>query len=83
MSGNSTRANEPVLVELTEDFGCYAGPDPSGKHDELMFIYNEIFHFDTYRPAVAGVPDAGSFWTWVPMSACSRSTRRGRNQRPG
>jgi FkbM family methyltransferase len=59
MSGNITHANEPALVEVTEDFTCYAGPDPSGAHDELMFIFNEIFHFDTYEHDVASVPDGG------------------------
>jgi len=59
MSGNITQANEPVLVEVTEDFTCYAGPDPSGQHDELMFIFNEVFHFDTYAQSVGAVPENG------------------------
>ncbi|MBB5855628.1 FkbM family methyltransferase [Amycolatopsis umgeniensis] len=59
MSGNITHANEPVLVEVTEDFTCYAGPDPSGQHDELMFIFNEVFHFDTYAQSVGNVPEEG------------------------
>lgn len=59
MSGSITRTSEPVLVEVAEDFKCYAGPDPSHRYDELKFIFNEIFNFDTYRHSVASIVDEG------------------------
>lgn len=51
--------NGAELVNLSENFRCFAPPDPSGRFYELNFIFDEIFKTDTYKFDVAAIPDDG------------------------
>jgi FkbM family methyltransferase len=49
--------SEISLVELSEDFRCYAPTDPDGYFLELRFVYSEIFGGDTYAEEIAKLPE--------------------------
>lgn len=49
---------EVSLVQLDDDFGCYAPTDPEGQFLELRFVYSEIFG-ETYAEDIARVPADG------------------------
>ncbi len=45
------------LVQLSDDFRCYAPSDPDGYFLELRFVYSEIFGGNTYADEIARLPD--------------------------
>lgn len=45
------------LVELSEDFRCYAPTDPDGYYLELRFVYSEIIGGDTYAKEISALPE--------------------------
>src|SRR5262245_52546901 len=58
LSESSRQAmSEISLVELAEDFQCYAPTDPDGRFLELRFVYSEIFGGDTYAEEVNRLPE--------------------------
>ncbi len=50
--------SEVSLVQLDDDFGCYAPTDPDGQFLELRFVYSEIFG-ETYAEDIDRVPVDG------------------------
>jgi FkbM family methyltransferase len=49
--------NDISLVELSEDFQCYAPTDPDGHFLELRFVFAEIFGGHTYTQEIARLPE--------------------------